>query len=115
MARAATDQIGPLVQTPSMSAFHPIAAQQQTWLKFAEGPIADRGLHEHGQSTEANEEVIMTNAPSTSENFSKRVPWNKGKVAATEAHLNDPDKAAGRRPRTRDLTLFNIAIDSKLQ
>ncbi|UVO27194.1 hypothetical protein [Bradyrhizobium arachidis] len=57
----------------------------------------------------------MTNAPSTSENFSKRVPWNKGKVAATEAHLNDPDKAAGRRPRTRDLTHFNIAIDSKLQ
>jgi hypothetical protein len=49
----------------------------------------------------------------------KRVAWNKGKLIGAEPPLRpksclvDPDQAAI-EGRTRDLAMFNLAIDSKL-
>ena len=62
----------------------------------------------------------MTDVPSTSENFSKRVPWNKGKVVGAKPPLRPkhvwsvPTKLQV-EGRLRDLALFNLAIDSKLR
>jgi integrase len=50
----------------------------------------------------------------------RRVPWNKGKLigakatAPAKARLVDPDQATD-RGGTRDLAMFNLAIDSKLR
>ncbi|MET4485248.1 tyrosine-type recombinase/integrase [Bradyrhizobium sp. LA7.1] len=62
----------------------------------------------------------MTDVPSTSENFSKRVPWNKGKIVGAKPPLRPKHVWSIRTKlqvegRTRDLALFNIAIDSKLR
>jgi integrase len=62
----------------------------------------------------------MTGVPSTSVNVSKRVPWNKGKIVGAKPPLRPKHvwsiltklQVEG---RTRDLALFNIAIDSKLR
>jgi len=58
----------------------------------------------------------MTDVPSTSENFSKRVPWNHGKIVGTKPPLRPKHVWSIRTKlqvegRTRDLALFNIAID----
>jgi hypothetical protein len=62
----------------------------------------------------------MTNVPSTSENLSKRVPWNKGKIVGAKPPLRPKYVWSIRTKlqvegRTRDLALFNVAIDSKLR
>jgi len=62
----------------------------------------------------------MTDVPSTEENVEKRVPWNKGKIIGAKPPLRPKHvwsiwtklQVAG---RSRDLALFNIAIDSKLR
>jgi integrase len=63
--------------------------------------------------------VTMTDVPSISENISKHVPWNKGKVGAKPPlrpkhvwYIRTKLQVEG---RTRDLALFNVAIDSKLR
>jgi hypothetical protein len=62
----------------------------------------------------------MTNVPSTSGNFCKRVPWNKGKIVGAKPPLRPKHVWSIRTKlqvegRARDLALFNIAIDSKLR
>jgi integrase len=62
----------------------------------------------------------MTDAPSTSENVTKHVPWNKGKIVGAKPPLRPKHVWSIRTKlqvegRTRDLALFNIAIDSKLR
>ena len=62
----------------------------------------------------------MTDVASTSENFSKRVPWNKDKIVGAKPPLRPKHVWSIRTKlqvegRTRDLALFNIAIDSKLR
>src|ERR1700694_2570454 len=62
----------------------------------------------------------MTDVPSTSENFSKRVPWNKGKIVGAKPPLRPKHVWSIRTKlqvegRTRDLAMFNLAIDSKLR
>src|SRR4051812_37072386 len=49
----------------------------------------------------------------------RRTPWNKGKLIArslpaVKSSLVDPNAAPDRR-RTRDLALFNLAVDRKLR
>ena len=61
----------------------------------------------------------MTDVPSISENISKHVPWNKGKIVGAKPplwpkhvwYIRTKLQVEG---RTRDLALFNVAIDSKL-
>ncbi|MBP1095283.1 hypothetical protein JOE50_005813 [Bradyrhizobium japonicum] len=62
----------------------------------------------------------MTDVPSTCANFSKRVPWNKGKIVGAKPPLRPKHVWSIRTKlqvegRTRDLALFNIATDSKLR
>ncbi|MEH2548910.1 integrase [Bradyrhizobium sp. AZCC 2262] len=62
----------------------------------------------------------MTDAPSTSDNISKHVPWNKGKIVGAKPPLRPKHVWSVRTKlqvegRTRDLALFNVAIDSKLR
>jgi len=62
----------------------------------------------------------MTDVPSTSENVSKHVPWNKGKIVGAKPPLRPKHVWSIRTKlqvegRTRDLALFNLAIDSKLR
>src|SRR6201993_1099577 len=62
----------------------------------------------------------MTDVPSTSENFSNRVPWNKGKIVGAKPPLRPKHVWSIRTKlqvegRTCDLALFNIAIDSRLR
>ncbi|MEH2519160.1 integrase [Bradyrhizobium sp. AZCC 1610] len=62
----------------------------------------------------------MTDIPSTSENVSKHVPWNKGKVVGAKPPLRPKHVWSIRTKlqvegRLRDLALFNVAIDSKLR
>jgi integrase len=62
----------------------------------------------------------MTDVPSTNENVSKHVPWNKGKIVGAKPPLRPKHVWAIRTKlqvegRTRDLALFNVAIDSKLR
>jgi hypothetical protein len=62
----------------------------------------------------------MTDVPSTSENVSKRVPWNKGKIVGAKPPLRPKHVWSIRTKlqvegRTRDLALFSVAIDSKLR
>jgi integrase len=62
----------------------------------------------------------MTDVPSTNENVSKHVPWNKGKIVGAKPPLRPKHIWAIRTKlqvegRTRDLALFNVAIDSKLR
>jgi integrase len=61
----------------------------------------------------------MTDVPSISENISKHVPWNKGKIVGAKPPLRPKHVWYIRTKlqvegRTRDLALFNVAIDSKL-
>ncbi len=62
----------------------------------------------------------MTEVPSTIENISRRVPWNKGKVVGAKPPLRPKHVWYIRTKlqvegRVRDLALFNLAIDSKLR
>jgi integrase len=62
----------------------------------------------------------MTDIPSTSENVSKHVPWNKGKIVGAKPPLRPKHVWSIRTKlqvegRLRDLALFNVAIDSKLR
>jgi hypothetical protein len=62
----------------------------------------------------------MTEALSTIENTSKHVPWNKGKAVGAKPPLRPKHVWSIRTKlqvegRTRDLALFNVAIDSKLR
>src|ERR1700761_6257705 len=62
----------------------------------------------------------MTDVPSTSDNFTKRVPWNKGKIVGAKPPLRPKHVWSIRTKlqvegRIRDLALFNVAIDSKLR
>ena len=62
----------------------------------------------------------MTDVPSISENISKHVPWNKGKIVGAKPPLRPKHVWYVRTKlqvegRTRDLALFNVAIDSKLR
>ena len=62
----------------------------------------------------------MTDVPSTSDNVSKHVPWNKGKIVGAKPPLRPKHVWSIRTKlqvegRTRDLALFNAAIDSKLR
>jgi hypothetical protein len=62
----------------------------------------------------------MTDVPSISENISKHVPWNKGKIVGAKPPLRPKHVWYIRTKlqvegRTRDLALFNVAIDSKLR
>jgi hypothetical protein len=62
----------------------------------------------------------MTDVPSASENVTKRVPWNKGKIVGAKPPLRPKHVWSIRTKlqvegRIRDLALFNIAIDSKLR
>jgi hypothetical protein len=52
--------------------------------------------------------------------FAKRIPWNKGKLIGAKPPLRQKHVWAIRTKlqidrRTRDLALFNLAIDSKLR
>jgi integrase len=60
-----------------------------------------------------------TDAP-LSDSRSRREPWNKGKLPGTKPPLRTGDVWSIRTKlrldgRTRDLALFNLAIDSKLR
>ena len=60
------------------------------------------------------------NSVPPSESSSRRVPWNKGKLAGAKPPLRPRHVWSIRTKlqlerRTRDLALFNIAIDSKLR
>lgn len=62
----------------------------------------------------------MTDILSTSESMLKHVPWNKGKIVGAKPPLRPKDVWSIRTKlqvegRTRDLALFNVAIDSKLR
>lgn len=62
----------------------------------------------------------MTDVASLDENVVKRVPWNKGKIVGAKSPLRPKHVWSIRTKlqvegRTRDLALFNIAIDSKLR
>jgi hypothetical protein len=71
-------------------------------------------------ATPLTEEVIMADVSSTSENVSKHVSWNKGKIIGAKPPLRPKHVWSIRTKlqvegRIRDLALFNIAIDSKLR
>lgn len=62
----------------------------------------------------------MTDIPSTIPTISKHVPWNKGKIVGAKPPLRPKHVWSIRTKlqvegRTRDLAIFNIAIDSKLR
>jgi integrase len=62
----------------------------------------------------------MHNQPSKTEPRSGQIPWNKGKLIGQKLPLKLKAIWAIRirlqlAPRTRDLALFNLAIDSKLR
>lgn len=62
----------------------------------------------------------MTDVLSASENLTKRVPWNKGKIVGAKPPLRPKHVWSIRTKlqvegRIRDLALFNVAIDSKLR
>jgi len=62
----------------------------------------------------------MTNGSNVTGNVQERGPWNKGKIAGAKPPLRPKYGWSTRtKPqvegRTRDLALFNIAIDSKLR
>lgn len=62
----------------------------------------------------------MTDYPSTITAVSKHVPWNKGKIVGAKPPLRPKHVWSIRTKlqvegRMRDLTLFNVAIDSKLR
>ncbi|VIO76091.1 Tyrosine recombinase XerC [Bradyrhizobium ivorense] len=62
----------------------------------------------------------MTVTPSTIPAVSKHVPWNKGKIVGAKPPLRPKHVWSIRTKlqiegRTRDLALFNVAIDSKLR
>jgi integrase len=62
----------------------------------------------------------MTLVLSSDENVANRVPWNKGKIVGAKPPLRPKHVWSIRTKlqvegRTRDLALFNMAIDSKLR
>ena len=62
----------------------------------------------------------MTATPSTTAAASKQVPWNKGKIVGAKPPLRPKHVWSIRTKlqvegRTRDLAMFNVAIDSKLR
>ncbi|MDA9504696.1 integrase [Bradyrhizobium sp. CCBAU 11386] len=62
----------------------------------------------------------MTDVPSTTANVSKHIPWNNGKIVGAKPPLRPKHVWSIRTKlqvegRTRDLALFNVAIDSKLR
>lgn len=62
----------------------------------------------------------MTAIPSTTAAASKQVPWNKGKIVGAKPPLRPKHVWSIRTKlqvegRTRDLAMFNVAIDSKLR
>jgi len=62
----------------------------------------------------------MTDTLSTRQSMLKHVPWNKGKIVGAKPPLRPKDVWSIRTKlqvegRTRDLALFNVAIDSKLR
>ena len=62
----------------------------------------------------------MTDVPSSDEKLAKRVPWNKGKIVGAKPPLRPKHVWSIRTKlqvegRTRDLALFNVAVDSKLR
>ena len=62
----------------------------------------------------------MTDVPSKSESISNHVPWSKGKIVGAKPPLRPKHVWYIRTKlqvegRTRDLALFNVAIDSKLR
>ena len=62
----------------------------------------------------------MTVIPSTVPALSKHVPWNKGKIVGAKPPLRPKHVWSIRTKlqvegRTRDLAMFNVAIDSKLR
>jgi integrase len=62
----------------------------------------------------------MTDTLSTSRSMLKHVPWNKGKIVGAKPPLRPKHVWSIRTKlqvegRTRDLALFNVAIDSKLR
>ena len=62
----------------------------------------------------------MTDISSVSQNITKRVPWNKGKIVGAKPPLRPKHVWSIRTKlqvegRMRDLALFNVAIDSKLR
>jgi hypothetical protein len=62
----------------------------------------------------------MREIPDTTISDSKRVPWNKGKLTGTKRPLR-PNQVWTIRTKlqveglSRDLAMFNLAIDSKLR
>src|SRR6201984_3214432 len=62
----------------------------------------------------------MTASPSTIPAVSKHAPWNKGKIIGAKPPLRPKHVWSIRTKlqiegRTRDLAMFNLAIDSKLR
>lgn len=62
----------------------------------------------------------MTDIPSTIPAISKQGPWNKGTIVGAKPPLRPKHVWSIRTKlqvegRTRDLALFNVAIDSKLR
>src|SRR6478672_1431527 len=62
----------------------------------------------------------MTATPSTTAAASEQVPWNKGKIVGAKPPLRPKHVWSIRTKlqvegRTRDLAMFNVAIDSKLR
>jgi hypothetical protein len=62
----------------------------------------------------------MPNEANMSLPASKRIPWNKGKLTGAKPPLRQKHVWAIRAKlqidlKTRDLALFNVAIDSKLR
>jgi hypothetical protein len=62
----------------------------------------------------------MHNEPSKKPGNPRQIPWNKGKIDRLEAPLRTKDVWSIRTKlqverRTRDLAMFNLAIDSKLR
>ena len=66
------------------------------------------------------EEVNMTDIPRSTPAVSKHIPCNKGKIVGAKPPLRPKHVWSIRTKlqvegRTRDLALFNVAIDSKLR
>jgi integrase len=66
------------------------------------------------------EETSMHNEPSQKPGDPRQTPWNKGKLIGSKPPLRTKDVWSIRtklqvEKRTRDLAVFNLAIDSKLR
>jgi integrase len=66
------------------------------------------------------EETSMHNEPSQKPGDPRQTPWNKGKLIGSKPPLRTKDVWSIRtklqvEKRTRDLAMFNLAIDSKLR